>query len=106
MAADPGDAGPGGAGSGDAGTVTVLIATPLEAGHVARIAAADPRIDVIYEPELLPEPQYVADHGGTPRDLPATDLARWAELRARAEVSFDFDWQDPAAMPRNCPRLR
>ena len=89
-----------------AGTVTVLIATPLEAGNVARIAAADPRLEVIYEPDLLPVPRYAADHGGAPRDLSDDDLARWAGLRARAEVSFDFDWQDPAAMPRNCPRLR
>lgn len=89
-----------------AGTVTVLIATPLEAGFVARIAAADPRLEVIYEPDLLPVPQYAADHGGKPRDLSAGDLARWAELRARAEISFDFDWQDPAGMAGNCPRLR
>jgi len=89
-----------------AGTISVLIATPLEAGNVARIAAADSRLEVIYEPDLLPVPRYAADHGGTRRDLSADDLARWASLRARAEISFDFDWQDPAAMPRNCPQLR
>ena len=66
-----------------AGTVTVLIATPLEAGNVARIAAADPRLEVIYEPDLLPVPRYAADHGGTPRDLSGDDLARWAGLRAQ-----------------------
>jgi phosphoglycerate dehydrogenase-like enzyme len=89
-----------------AGTVTVLIATPLEAEHAARIAAADPRLSVIYEPGLLPEPRYAADHGGSPRPLSAADLERWARLRAQAEISFDFDWQAPADMPRNCPRLR
>jgi glyoxylate/hydroxypyruvate reductase len=89
-----------------AGTVTVLIATPLEAEFVARIAAADPRLEVIYEPGLLPVPRYAADHGGTPRELSQAGMARWAELRARAEVSFDFDWQDPAAMARNGPRLQ
>ena len=89
-----------------AGTVTVLIATPLEAGNVARIAAADPRLEVIYEPGLLPVPQYAADHGGTPRDLSEDDLARWADLRARAEVSFDFDSQTPPRCQGNCPRLR
>jgi glyoxylate/hydroxypyruvate reductase A len=89
-----------------AGTVTVLIATPLEAEFVARIAAASPRLEVIYEPDLLPVPRYAADHGGTPRELSPAETGRWAELRARAEISFDFDWQDPAAMARNCPRLR
>jgi phosphoglycerate dehydrogenase-like enzyme len=89
-----------------AGAVTVLIATPLEAEHVHRIEAADPRVCVIYEPGLLPEPRYAADHGGVPRALPPAELARWADLRALAEVSFDFDWQAPGHMAANCPRLR
>jgi glyoxylate/hydroxypyruvate reductase len=93
------------AGAGQA-TVTVLIATPLEAGHAARIAAADERVSVIYEPGLLPVPRFAADHGGVPRDLTAAELARWAELRSRADVSFDFDWQAPGEMAANCPRLR
>jgi phosphoglycerate dehydrogenase-like enzyme len=86
--------------------VRVLIATPLEAGYVARIEAVDPRVSALYEPALLPEPRYPADHTGTPRVLSEASLRRWAELRAQADVSFDFDWQDPAGMPRNCPRLR
>jgi phosphoglycerate dehydrogenase-like enzyme len=89
-----------------AGAVTVLIATPLEAEHVHRIEAADPRVCVIYEPDLLPVPQYAADHGGAQRELPPAELARWADLRALAEVSFDFDWQAPGQMAANCPRLR
>jgi glyoxylate/hydroxypyruvate reductase A len=87
-------------------TVTVLIATPLEAEHAARIAAADQRLSVIYEPGLLPVPRFAADHGGVRRDLTAAELARWAELRSRADVSFDFDWQAPGQMVANCPRLR
>ena len=94
-----------GAGAGEP-AVTVLIATPLEAEQAARIAAADERISVIYEPGLLPVPRFPADHSGVPRDLPAADLARWSELRARADVSFDFDWQAPGQMAVNCPRLR
>jgi glyoxylate/hydroxypyruvate reductase A len=89
-----------------AAPVTVLIATPLEAEHADRIAAADSRITVIYEPGLLPVPRFQADHTGVPRDLSPADLARWSDLRSRAEVSFDFDWQDPAGMTANCPRLR
>jgi phosphoglycerate dehydrogenase-like enzyme len=84
----------------------VLIASPLEPGHVARIATADPRVRVLYEPGLLPLPRYPADHTGTPRRLSAPELDRWAGLRRLADVSFDFDWQAPADMPANCPRLR
>ena len=86
--------------------VRVLIATPLEPELVARIDAADPRVQVLYEPGLLPEPRYPADHSGRQRPLSAEDLDRWSRLRLQADVSFDFDWQDPGHMPRNCPRLR
>ena len=87
-------------------TVRVLIASPLEAEHVDRIAAVDPRIEVLYAPELLPVPRYPCDHGGIKRDLDARGLARWAELRAQADVSWDFDWQAPGDMAVNCPSLK
>src|SRR5262252_6123423 len=84
----------------------VLIASPLEPQHVARIGAANSRVSVLYEPGLLPVPRYPADHAGIPRELSAADLDRWAGLRRQADVSFDFDWQAPADMAGNCPRLR
>jgi glyoxylate/hydroxypyruvate reductase A len=84
----------------------VLVASPLEPEHVARIEAADPRVSVLYEPGLLPVPRYPADHTGVPRRLSAAELDRWAGLRRQADVSFDFDWQAPAGMAGNCPRLR
>jgi glyoxylate/hydroxypyruvate reductase len=86
--------------------VSVLIATPLEAEHAARIEAVDPRISVMYEPGLLPVPRYPSDHTGVPRVLSAAGLERWAAVRAEADVSFDFDWHEPAATALNSPRLR
>jgi phosphoglycerate dehydrogenase-like enzyme len=86
--------------------LNVLIGSPLEPEHVARIEAADPRVSVLYEPGLLPVPRYAADHTGVPRELSAAELARWDGLRRQADVSFDFDWQAPADMAANCPRLR
>src|SRR5216683_2421026 len=86
--------------------VNVLIASPLEAEHVARIEAADDRLRLLYAPDLLPVPRYQCDHTGVPRDLTAADADRWAGLREQADVSLDFDWQDPAAMPKHCPHLR
>ncbi len=88
------------------GAVNVLIASPLGAEHANRIAAADPRVNLLYEPGLLPVPRYPCDHSGTPRNLSPADLDRWAELRAAADVSFDFDWQAPDQIAVNCPRLR
>ncbi len=86
--------------------LNVLIASPLEAEHADRIASADPRVTVLYEPDLLPVPRYPCDHTGIARDLGAAALARWAEVRAAADISFDFDWQAPAEIEANCPRLR
>src|SRR5258706_122629 len=55
--------------------LNVLIASPLEAEHASRISAADPRVNLLYEPELLPVPRYPCDHTGTPPDLVARVLA-------------------------------
>jgi glyoxylate/hydroxypyruvate reductase len=86
--------------------VCVLIATPLEPELVARIEAVDPSIRVLYEPALLPRPRYQADHTGLPPALSAGQQQQWSRLCHLAEISFNFDWQEPAQMPRNCPSLR
>lgn len=83
----------------------MLIASWLEAEHVARIAA-EPGVEVLSAPELLPQPGYTSDHHGEPRTLTAAEDARWQDLLARAEVSFDFDWQDAESLPRRAPKLR
>ena len=67
----------------------VLIASPLEAELAARIQAADPRAEVLFEPDLLPPARYPGDHRGDPsfaRD--AEGEARWRALLDRAEVLF------------------
>ncbi len=89
-----------------AGQVKVLVASPLEAQHVARIEAADSCLRLLYAPDLVPVPRYLCDHSGVPRDLSAAQLDLWAQLREQADVSFDFDWQSPGEMPENCPQLR
>jgi len=85
----------------------VLIASPLESEQVARIAAAEPDlIEVVYEPELLPLPRYVADHSGRRRPLSHRQDARWRELLQSADILFDFDWQAPGEMLGRAPRVR
>jgi phosphoglycerate dehydrogenase-like enzyme len=88
----------------------VLIASPLEAELAARIQAADPRAEVVFEPELLPPARYPADHLGDPafhRD--AGGDARWRALLDRAEVLFGVpgDSADAlAALVTGLPGLR
>jgi phosphoglycerate dehydrogenase-like enzyme len=87
--------------------LTVLIASPLEPALVERIAAVAPeRIRVVFEPELLPVPRYVADHDGCRRDLTPEQKQRWLGHLHAANILFDFDWMTPEALPRNAPNLR
>ena len=44
----------------------MLIASPLEAELVERIREAEPRAEVVFEPDLLPPARYPGDHRGDP----------------------------------------
>jgi phosphoglycerate dehydrogenase-like enzyme len=51
----------------------ILITSYLEPEHVERIREVDPRLNVIYAPELVRPPRYAADHtGGNVRWIQAT----------------------------------
>lgn len=69
--------------------VVVAIATPLEPGLVARVEAVDERLDVRYEPDLLPPLRFPCDHGGIEsfRRTPGQEK-RWQTMIAEAEVLF------------------
>ena len=87
--------------------VPVLIASWLDPGHAERIVAAEPdRIELIYEPELLPTTRYEADHHGPPRPLTDEQRRRWQEHLRRAEIAFEFDWERPEELLQRAPRLR
>jgi glyoxylate/hydroxypyruvate reductase A len=87
-------------------SLTIVIGSYLEPDLVGRIRAAQPGARVIYEPDLLPVPQYPCDHSAPPRDLSAADAERWRALAGQADIFFDFDWLDPAGMATRSPRLR
>jgi phosphoglycerate dehydrogenase-like enzyme len=91
----------------DSSRVPVLIASWLDSRHAERIAAAEPdRIELIYEPELLPTTRYEADHHGPQRTLTDGQRRRWQEHLGRAEISFEFDWERPGELLKRAPRLR
>ncbi len=69
--------------------VVVVIASPLEPALVARIQEVDDRIDVRYQPELLPPPCYPCDHRGSDTFRRSHDQeGRWVRMLAEAEVLF------------------
>ena len=85
--------------------VRVVIASYLEPQHVDRIRSVDPRLEVVYEPHLLPPPRYAADHIGEPFERPEEDERRWVSLLAEAEVLFDFDRTHLQDLPELAPSL-
>ncbi len=84
----------------------LLIASYLEPDHVAQIRQVDPRLNVIYEPSLIPAPRYPADHTGAPLTRSAAEEERWQTLLAEAEIMFDFDYTHRAELPELAPKLR
>jgi phosphoglycerate dehydrogenase-like enzyme len=85
--------------------VKVLITYRLAAEYVNRIRAVDPRIRVLYEPELLGELRYATDHSAPVERTPAQE-ARWQELLAQAEVMFGFDYTHLYDLLQRAPRLK
>src|SRR3954447_13751472 len=90
--------------------VTVVIATPLDAELVRRLQAVDHRLDVRFEPDLLPPPRYPSDHGGDPSfERTPEQQERFTQLVAGAEIALGFPRESSAGlawMVRTAPHLR
>jgi glyoxylate/hydroxypyruvate reductase len=83
----------------------VVITSPLAREHVAAIAAADPRIEAVYDEELIPAPAYPSAHP-LPEIADDRVRARWVELLEDAEVLFDFGPLELLERLPEWPRLR
>ncbi len=90
--------------------VTVVIATPLEDELVQRLREVDPRLDVHYEADLMPEPRYPSDHHGVEGfELTPGQQERYDALIASAEVLYGIPREEPPLLAwavRLAPRLR
>jgi phosphoglycerate dehydrogenase-like enzyme len=84
---------------------TVLITSYLEPSLVDRISDEWDGT-VLYRSDLLPSPQYLADHGGAKPELDAAAEQEWRDLLGQAEICFDFDWWQPGHLLDNAPKLR
>ena len=77
--------------------LNIFIASPLEPEQVERIRAVDPeRLEVVYDPDVLPSKRYEADHTG-PADFRRTpeQQARWRAHLGRADILWDFPPRNP-----------
>lgn len=87
-------------------TTDVLICSYLEPELIERIRQAVPKVNVHYEPDLLPPPRYEADHIGERFTRSSDQNEQWQALMARADVLFDFDYNDIAGMKRHAKNVR
>jgi phosphoglycerate dehydrogenase-like enzyme len=77
-------------------TITIFIASPLSQDLVDQIRAVDPmRVDVIYEPDLLPRMRFASDHIGVPAIRTPQQQSRWRDGLAKADILWDFPANDP-----------
>ncbi len=77
----------------------VAIATPLDAKLVARIAAVDARVDVRYEPGLLPPLRFPCDHRGVDSFSRTVEQERsWQAMLSDAEVLFGIPGDSPQGL--------
>jgi phosphoglycerate dehydrogenase-like enzyme len=88
----------------------VVIATPLEPELVDRLRRVDERLEIVFEPELLPPPRWASDHIGDPNFERTPDQeARFADLVSGAEIVLGYPREDPeqiAWLVRTAPGLR
>jgi phosphoglycerate dehydrogenase-like enzyme len=76
----------------------LLIASPLEDEHVARIRALAPdHLQVLHDKALLPTPRFPSDHKGAPFQRSPQQAARWQAMLTRANILFDLP--DAADLP-------
>jgi phosphoglycerate dehydrogenase-like enzyme len=90
--------------------IPLVITSYLEPELVDRLRAVDVRLDVRFEPELLPPPTFPSDHRGDASWSPTpAEVQRFADLVAEAEIMYGFPREDPAQLAwavRHAPNLR
>lgn len=88
----------------------VMVAAPLAEELATLLVEREPRIDLVYEPELLPPMRFPADYSGDPafRRSEAAER-RFAELIDSADALYGIPDVDPARLRRAVdanPQLR
>ncbi len=85
----------------DQDKVRVVVATPLAPELCDRIAAVDPRVEVVVDQELLPPMRHPADFAGDPSfSRTPEQQARFDELVDSAEVLYGIPDVQPPALAR------
>lgn len=86
-------------------TLKVLIASYLEPEYIDEIRQTVPEVSVIYRPDLIGSPRYIADHTA-PATRTSEQEAEWLSLLAEADILFDFDYSHREQLPVLAPNLK
>jgi phosphoglycerate dehydrogenase-like enzyme len=90
--------------------VQVVIASPLEADLIDQLRSLDDRLEIRWEPDLLPPPRYSSGYRGPASFQRNTEQeAGWRALISEAEVLFGIPGASPEGLAdavRTGPRLR
>jgi glyoxylate/hydroxypyruvate reductase A len=85
--------------------VPVLIGVDLASEYVNQIWAVDPRIEVLYDPDLVGRQRFACDHHGPVERTPEQE-ARWLDLLARCEVLLGLGSCQHEGLLDLAPRLK
>ena len=83
----------------------VLIASYLEPELVETIRKEVPHVDVVYRPDLLGQPRYIADHNAPVNRTPEQET-EWCALLEQADILFDFDHTHREDLPELAPNVK
>lgn len=94
----------------EVGVMTVAIAAPLKPEHAELLEQAEPRLRVLYEPDLLPPMRFHADFSGDPEfRRSAAGQKRYENMLDSADALYGVPDVDAQALRRTVavnPRLR
>lgn len=85
--------------------LNVLIASYLEPDLIERLRREFPQLKIVYRPDLLAAPRYIADHTAAIQRTPEQET-EWRSLLAQADILFDFDASHREDLPDLAPRLK
>ena len=87
--------------------VRILITFVVEPDLIKKIEEVDPRVEVLYEPNLLGVPRYACDQHGTPIQHTPDQKERWSKLLSQAEIIFGYVLHtNVRELPSSAPLLR
>jgi glyoxylate/hydroxypyruvate reductase A len=86
--------------------LNLLVATYIEPEYIENIRKVDDRLNVIYEPNLIPAPRFVGDHSGHPLKRTPEEEQRWLGLLSSADIMLDFDKTHKTDLPELAPSVR